>query len=364
MATFWDLLPASPWSARPYPSPSEQAQPVPPPANQLQPLPMLQDLAGRTPLSASWSGAPSYAQQAFGQFLPTVAPLAAPDKNLFGGILGALVGTKPDDAAPPTAQSSPQYGVVPKNISPEVRPPPVPDWQKPESEFGDTPSTLARIESALAAGVRPDRMLINSPGARLRRDNARIAELLFPGTGNLVSGDWNAIGRDDLANLAISLASTFVPPARGGALARTGIRAVRAASEAEAAVAAARAVAARGTSARVAAPIVGKVNAPTPAPIALELTGQDHHAISKKVHNALEEIPSLAGRYRHRDPRFVTQAIDKDAHTGYQTWHRDLDDEIAEHIRGSGEMTPEGFEQYLRNRYRDPDLLARFPNAL
>jgi hypothetical protein len=54
-------------------------------------------------------------------------------------------------------------------------------------------------------------------------------------------------------------------------------------------------------------------------------SGQEHHAISSKIHEALEKHPLLKGIYKPRDNRFVTQAIDKEAHKGYQTWHRDLD---------------------------------------
>jgi hypothetical protein len=44
-------------------------------------------------------------------------------------------------------------------------------------------------------------------------------------------------------------------------------------------------------------------------------------------------------------------------------WHRDLDAEIAAHIRKNPLMTQEEFESYLRDGYAQPDLLARFTNA-
>jgi hypothetical protein len=222
---------------------------------------------------------------------------------------------------------------------------------------------LALLQDSLAAGQRPAQTLINNPGARERRDNARIANLLFPGSGNVVSGDWNNITQGDIANLVLSLAATVVPPGRVAGPARAAIRAARSVSEAEAAAAAARAAAARGTSAG-AAPIVGKLNAPVPPSVALELTGQYHHGISKPIHNALEGHLLLNGLYKHRDPRFITQAIDQDAHRGYQEWHRDLDQEMVMHIRNSRHMTPDDFEQYLWTRYAQPDLIARFPNGL
>jgi hypothetical protein len=102
----------------------------------------------------------------------------------------------------------------------------------------------------------------------------------------------------------------------------------------------------------------------SPSPIMPPLTGQIHHAISKRIYNALKKNPSLTGVYQYRDPDFVTRAIDKAAHRGYQKWHRELDNEIAAHIRDNPSATPDEFERYLQERYAQPDLLARFPNGL
>ncbi len=101
----------------------------------------------------------------------------------------------------------------------------------------------------------------------------------------------------------------------------------------------------------------------SPAPV-VSLTGQVHHAISKTVHEALEGHPNLKGLYAYRDPRFATRAINPAAHKGWETWHRQLDNEIANHIKKDSTMTPEQFEDYLRSRYARPDLLARFPKGL
>jgi hypothetical protein len=94
-----------------------------------------------------------------------------------------------------------------------------------------------------------------------------------------------------------------------------------------------------------------------------KLTGQMHHAVSRRVHNALEDHPNLAGKYAHRDPRFVTQAVDRNAHNGYETWHRELDDEVAEWIGRRSNLTEGAFEGYLRDRYAGSDLAWRFPNG-
>jgi hypothetical protein len=93
-------------------------------------------------------------------------------------------------------------------------------------------------------------------------------------------------------------------------------------------------------------------------------TGQNHHGLSKKIHNELEKHLRLKGVYLYKDRRFETRAIDSDAHRGYQKWHRDLDGEIADHIGKNSLMNQEEFESYLRSRYAQPDLLARFRNGL
>jgi RHS repeat-associated protein len=97
---------------------------------------------------------------------------------------------------------------------------------------------------------------------------------------------------------------------------------------------------------------------------ALRTTGQLHHAISAKVHRELERHPNLSGRYRYRDSRLATRAIDSAAHRGYQRWHRDLDNEVAGWIARHRTATPQQFEAYLHEVYSRPELLQRFPNGL
>ena len=92
-------------------------------------------------------------------------------------------------------------------------------------------------------------------------------------------------------------------------------------------------------------------------------TGQLHHPISKRIARALETHATLRGRYGERDPRFVTRAADKESHSGYQQWHRDLDDEVIEWLATYRTATPAQFEAYLRHRYTQPDLRARFPDG-
>jgi hypothetical protein len=91
--------------------------------------------------------------------------------------------------------------------------------------------------------------------------------------------------------------------------------------------------------------------------------GQEHHVISMEIIRALEQHPILKGKYKYRDPRFVTKAVDKEAHCGYQRWHIDLDNEIAAWVRENQNATEKVFEAYLRGRYAKLDLKVRFPHG-
>jgi hypothetical protein len=93
-------------------------------------------------------------------------------------------------------------------------------------------------------------------------------------------------------------------------------------------------------------------------------TGQEHHAVSRRVQRALEEHPVLSGQYKPRDPRFVTDARDLASHRGYQLWHRELDAEVGAWIRSHPNASKEEFETYIRGVYDRPDIKVRFPNGL
>ncbi len=90
-------------------------------------------------------------------------------------------------------------------------------------------------------------------------------------------------------------------------------------------------------------------------------TGQLHHVISKPIAKALEEHRTIRGLYKPRDPRFVTRAVDEEAHCGYQEWHRRVDEEVVEWLRRNKRATPKEFEAFLREIYDRPEMLARFP---
>ena len=97
---------------------------------------------------------------------------------------------------------------------------------------------------------------------------------------------------------------------------------------------------------------------------AAQFGGQMHHAISRTVFAALEQHPNLRGLYTARDARFVTQARDLASHRGYDTFHRNLDAEVAGWIRTNPAATMQEFENYLRGVYQRPDVLIRFPGGL
>jgi hypothetical protein len=98
-----------------------------------------------------------------------------------------------------------------------------------------------------------------------------------------------------------------------------------------------------------------------PAPV--KTVGQIHHVISTKVARAVDDHPILKGLFAKRDPRFVTQAIDGAAHRGYQRWHRELDDEVVQWIRGNRDKNGDDFLAFLKGLYERPDIKARFPNG-
>lgn len=99
------------------------------------------------------------------------------------------------------------------------------------------------------------------------------------------------------------------------------------------------------------------------APEPPECKGQNHHVISRPIARVLKEHRTLSGLYKARDPRFVTQAKDEESHCGYQQWHRDVDREVVDWLRVHQKATPKQFEDFLREIYSRPEMLARFPNG-
>ncbi len=73
-------------------------------------------------------------------------------------------------------------------------------------------------------------------------------------------------------------------------------------------------------------------------------TGQMHHGITAQIHRALQEHDTLKNVYKYRDNRFVSQAINKAAHKGWPTWHRDMEREVVKWLKQYHSATPAQFE--------------------
>ncbi len=93
-------------------------------------------------------------------------------------------------------------------------------------------------------------------------------------------------------------------------------------------------------------------------------SGQQHHAISKKIFDALERHPKLKCKYKYRDSRFMTQAQRLVDHQGYEKWHIEYDNRIVKWIDKFQDATSELFEKYLIEVYDEIELRLRFPNGL
>jgi hypothetical protein len=99
------------------------------------------------------------------------------------------------------------------------------------------------------------------------------------------------------------------------------------------------------------------------APEPPDCKGQRHHVISRPIAKALEGHETLAGLYQPRDPRFVAQAKDEEAHCGYQRWHRDVDEEVIAWLARKENATPQQFEKFLREIYSRAAMRERFPHG-
>ncbi|HEX8825917.1 MAG TPA: Wall-associated protein precursor [Archangium sp.] len=94
-----------------------------------------------------------------------------------------------------------------------------------------------------------------------------------------------------------------------------------------------------------------------------ECKGQLHHIISRRIAKELARHETLSGQYKPRDRRFVSRAVDEKAHCGYGGWHRDVDDEVIAWLQSRPKATPKEFEAFLREIYRRPYMLKRFPRG-
>lgn len=66
-----------------------------------------------------------------------------------------------------------------------------------------------------------------------------------------------------------------------------------------------------------------------------EATGQ----VTNKTMKALDDHPTLKGKFNREDPMFKYMAADADAHKGYQQWHRDVDSTVIDCLQNNPKAT-------------------------
>ncbi|MDX2184057.1 MAG: RHS repeat-associated core domain-containing protein, partial [Gemmatimonadaceae bacterium] len=102
----------------------------------------------------------------------------------------------------------------------------------------------------------------------------------------------------------------------------------------------------------------------SPGGAAAKLGGQLHHVVSRRIAAVMQRYVNLRGAANEMRSRLITRAADRAAHNGYQTWHRELDQEAIDFIRRNPNMKAPEFEKWLVRRYGKPDLEKRFPDGV
>jgi hypothetical protein len=91
---------------------------------------------------------------------------------------------------------------------------------------------------------------------------------------------------------------------------------------------------------------------------------QIHHALSKKIQDALDMHPTLSGTFNREDDLLKFVASSDEAHRGYQTWHRQYDRQVVEWLLRNPGATRADFLNYLIGVYSREDMARRFPDAV
>lgn len=91
--------------------------------------------------------------------------------------------------------------------------------------------------------------------------------------------------------------------------------------------------------------------------------GQDHHILSNRIMAALNGHQTLSGKFARNDPAFLYKALDKAAHNGYQSWHREYDKQVVAWLTTRTRATPTQFKTFLNELYQEPWLNSRIPNV-
>ena len=86
--------------------------------------------------------------------------------------------------------------------------------------------------------------------------------------------------------------------------------------------------------------------------------GQKHHPFSRKIVKAANGNPNLKGQVTRNSG--TLKALTKEAHQGYQTWHRELDDKVVTWITKNKTASLSDFTNYMNQLYGTDDMIARF----
>ncbi|MDF2984707.1 MAG: hypothetical protein K0R50_217 [Eubacterium sp.] len=95
----------------------------------------------------------------------------------------------------------------------------------------------------------------------------------------------------------------------------------------------------------------------------VKATGQLHHILTNKTMKALDNHPTLKGKFNREDPIFKYRAADADAHKGYQQWHRDVDNKVVTWLQNNPQATVTQFKNFLNRLYQSQDISKRIPNV-
>ncbi|WP_413512619.1 hypothetical protein [Myroides odoratus] len=97
----------------------------------------------------------------------------------------------------------------------------------------------------------------------------------------------------------------------------------------------------------------------------VKATGQAHHLLGNKITRVLNSHPTLKESfdYSRTNTRYIYNALDNEAHRGYQTWHRQYDTTVVQWLQSNPSATPSQFDLYLHNLYQQPWLKSRIPNV-
>ena len=83
-------------------------------------------------------------------------------------------------------------------------------------------------------------------------------------------------------------------------------------------------------------------------------TGQKHHVITRSMEKEMAKNPRLSGINRND---YIVQAVDQQAHRGYQTWHRQYDAKVLTYLRTHPNVSARSFKKFVNNIINPPKWL-------